>query len=215
MKKLVMFDMDGVLFDSMPKHAKAWHLALLEYGYDFPEAEFYMNEGRTSRTTISILIGPEAPYQEMYKRKGEILETLPKICVMEGARETVSAVRKAGAQAIVVTGSAQDIILERIAREFEGLFNQEWMVTGRDVKYGKPQPEPYLKGLEKAGVKPCEAIVVENAPLGVKAGHDAGCFVVAVNTGPLPDEVLLSEGADVLYHSMSELAEHMEELLNA
>ena len=62
-------------------------------------------------------------------------------------------------------------------------------------------------GLEKAGVKPWEAIVVENAPLGVQAGVAADVFTIAVNTGPLKDEVLLNAGADLLYPSMSALSE--------
>ena len=213
MKKLVMFDMDGVLFDSMPKHARAWHQTLFEYGYDIPESAFFLHEGRISSSTVSILIGPGHDYKALYKRKGEILATLEHIEVMDGALDAIAAVREAGADAIVVTGSSQDMIIERLKNEFKGLLKEEWMVTGRDVKCGKPSPEPYQRGLEKAGVAPCDAIVVENAPLGVKSGHDAGCFVIAVNTGPLDDEVLLKEGADVLYHSMRECAEHLPELI--
>lgn len=48
------------------------------------------------------------------------------------------------------------------------------MVTAFDVKYGKPNPEPYLMALKKGGFKPNEALVIENAPLGVQAGVAAG-----------------------------------------
>ena len=86
------------------------------------------------------------------------------------------------------------------------------MVTAFDVKYGKPDPEPYLIGLEKAGVQPWEAIVVENASLGVQAGVAARIFTVAVNTGPLPDRVLLDAGADYLLPDMERLAHRFEDL---
>ena len=66
--------------------------------------------------------------------------------------------------------------------------------------------------LEKAGLHPNEAIVVENAPMGVHAGVAAGIFTVAVNTGPLPDRVLLDEGANLLLPSMLALSEQWEEL---
>ena len=89
------------------------------------------------------------------------------------------------------------------------------MVTAFDVKYGKPNPEPYLMGLEKAGVQPNEAIVVENAPIGVQAGCAAGIFTVAVNTGPLDGQVLLDAGADVLLPSMQALCDGWEELRRA
>ena len=57
-------------------------------------------------------------------------------------------------------------------------------------------------GLEKAQVAPNEAIVVENAPIGVQAGVAAGIFTIAVNTGPLDEQVLLNAGANLLFPSM-------------
>ena len=55
-------------------------------------------------------------------------------------------------------------------------------ISGSDVTHGKPHPEPYLMGLEKAGVQASEAIVVENAPLGVEAAHAAGIFTRSAST---------------------------------
>jgi beta-phosphoglucomutase-like phosphatase (HAD superfamily) len=80
------------------------------------------------------------------------------------------------------------------------------------VKYGKPNPEPYLMGMQKGGLQPHECIVVENAPLGVHAAKAAGIFTIAVNTGPLPDKALLDEGADLLFPSMQALSDAWGEL---
>lgn len=211
MRKLVMFDMDGVLFDSMPGHAKAWKQTFLEAGYEFDERPFYMNEGRTGAGTISLLLGPQVDYEAMYRHKCEIFDAMPPAKVMEGALETVGKVCAAGLKAIVVTGSAQGILLKRIPTDFNDLFCDT--VTALDVSHGKPDPEPYLMGLRKAGVRADEAIVVENAPLGIQAGHAAGCYVIAVNTGPLEDEVLLEAGADIVLSSMTELSEKIEDII--
>ena len=62
-------------------------------------------------------------------------------------------------------------------------------------------------GLKKAGVEASEAIVVENAPIGVQAAKAAGIYTIAVNTGPLDAKVLLDAGADVLFPSMQALCE--------
>jgi len=70
------------------------------------------------------------------------------------------------------------------------------------VRHGKPDPEPYLCGMKKAGINPWQGIVVENAPLGVRAGVAANIFTVAVNTGPLPDSDLAQEGANLIFHDM-------------
>lgn len=216
MKKFVMFDMDGVLFDSMPYHVKAWRQTMLDFGVDVPETTFYMNEGRTGKSTTSEMIGREASDEEwrgFYAHKSAIFDAFPEAPVMPGAAEVVRSIHDMGIPATIVTGSGQRKLLERIEREFPGQFRLDWMVTSADVSVGKPNPEPYLKGLAKAGVAAEDAVVIENAPLGVRAGHDAGCFVIAVNTGPLPDEVLLNEGADVLFHTMSELAVEIKRLL--
>ena len=86
------------------------------------------------------------------------------------------------------------------------------MVTSFDVKRGKPFPDPYLKGLELAGVDASQAVVVENAPMGVRAAVAAGIETIAVNTGPLDDAVLMNEGASILFSSMQELADKWETL---
>ena len=72
---------------------------------------------------------------------------------------------------------------------------------------------PYLKGMEKAGVEPWEAIVVENAPLGVRAAVAAHIFTVAVNTGPLPNEMLSEEGANLVFSRMTEFDKNFEYLI--
>lgn len=99
-----------------------------------------------------------------------------------------------GLDIVVVTGSAQRPLIERLLTDFEGYIVREKIVSAYDVTRGKPAPDPYLKGLLKAGgLQPNEAIVVENAPLGVSAGVAAGIFTIAVNSGPLPNEVLFVE----------------------
>ena len=86
------------------------------------------------------------------------------------------------------------------------------IVSSFNVKRGKPYPDPYLLALEKGGFKANEAIVVENAPLGVTAGVAAGLFTIAANTGPLKDEVLSEAGASLVFPSMQALCDEWENL---
>lgn len=123
-------------------------------------------------------------------------------------------IKSDGLKIVVVTGSGQKSLLKRLEEEFAGLVSGDLTVTSFDVKHGKPDPEPYLRGLEKAGIKPCEGIVVENAPLGVRAAVAAGIFTIAVNTGPLPDETLTSEGANLVFAKMTDLRDAWEVLLS-
>ena len=214
--------MDGVLFDSMPAHAHSWHKVCTEYGLDMTLEEVYLNEGRTGFSTINMLTQrqygrdtTEEEVQHIYNLKCREFNKYPAAPKMTGAEEVLRAVQERGLMALVVTGSAQDSLLTRLETNYPGSFAPERIVSGNDVKYGKPHPEPYLMGLAKAGrllnadgrpLDPSEALVVENAPLGVQAGVAAGIFTIAVNTGPLADKVLLDAGANALFPSMTQLA---------
>ena len=90
------------------------------------------------------------------------------------------------------------------------------IVTAYDVERGKPNPDPYLMGLRKTGnYEPWQGIVVENAPLGVRAGSAARCFTIGVNSGPLPDAALADNGADIVLGKMTELCDMWGEILEA
>jgi HAD superfamily hydrolase (TIGR01509 family) len=220
--KAVLFDMDGVLFNSMPYHADAWHETLKRHGLYLTREEAYLNEGRTGQGTIDIVyrrqlgrsVTPEEA-QQLYNEKTEEFHKHPLPEPIVGVTELLNKVKADGLTRMVVTGSGQNDLLERLMRYFPGIFSRELMVTAFDVKYGKPNPEPYLMALQKAGLQPHEAIVVENAPLGVEAGVGAGIFTLAVNTGPLDGQVLLDAGAGILFPSMQELADNWELLFAA
>lgn len=219
--KAVLFDMDGVLFDSMKNHAKAWNKAMAMYDMNLSEEEAYMHEGRTGASTINIVSARERGYEasedeikKIYQTKSDIFNSLPKAEPMQGAYTLLQEIKNSGLQPVLVTGSGQLSLIDNLNHHFPGIFQKEYMVTAYDVKFGKPNPEPYLMGLKKAGIAPNEAVVVENAPLGVKAGVAAGIFTIAVNTGPLPDNALLDEGANLLFNSMQELADNWAVLRN-
>ncbi|MDM8324766.1 HAD-IA family hydrolase [Bacteroides gallinaceum] len=219
--KAVLFDMDGVLFDSMKNHAAAWQEAMKRYGMNMSREEAYLHEGRTGAGTINIVSQRERGHQateqevkEIYQTKSDIFNSLPKAEPMSGAYGLLQKIKAGGLIPMVVTGSGQLSLLDKLNHYYPDVFKRELMVTAFDVKYGKPNPEPYLMALQKAGIAANEAIVVENAPLGVHAGVAAGIFTVALNTGPLPDKALLDEGADLLFPSMQAFNESWETFYN-
>lgn len=215
--RAVLFDMDGVLYNSMPYHAKAWHRAMADFGYSLPEDEVYMHEGRTGSSTVNLVSRrergvdeTESRIQEIYKAKSDYFNSFPPAEPMPGALALLRKLKAQGLMTLIVTGSGQTSLLDRLNEHYPGIFCRELMVTAFDVKHGKPDPEPYLMGMQKGGLAPRECIVVENAPLGVRAAKAAGIFTIAVNTGPLPDNALLDEGADCLYPSMQALCDSWE-----
>ena len=213
--KVVLFDMDGVLYDSMPNHAICWKEAMAEYGIDMPESATYKYEGMRGVETIQLVakqqlgkIVSDADAQKMYDEKTRLFGLLPEAPIMKGVKPLMAKIKASGVRIGVVTGSGQRPLIQRLLDDFKDLVDEHDIVTAYDVKHGKPSPEPYLMGLKKAGFEhPWEGIVVENAPLGVRAGVAAKIFTVAVNSGPLPDEALAKEGANIILSKMIELCD--------
>lgn len=217
--RAALIDMDGVLYDSMPWHALAWHRMMSDAGVDCTVDEFFLYEGMTGPATIDLLFrrefGRDADPEEssrLYARKGELFKSFGKKPLMPGADVMLREFSRLGLRRILVTGSAQKSLLDSLAADYPGAFLPGDRVTALDVSRGKPDPEPYLRALEKAGCSPEEAIVVENAPLGVRAGVTAGCFTVAVTTGPIPYEAFEKENPDIIFPSMSVFADILRQL---
>lgn len=203
--------MDGVLYDSMKNHAHAYHESLLPYGIEMPESMVYECEGMRGVDTMRLVATQqwgrectEAEAQELYEAKCQLFRAMPRADLIPGVKHFILTLREAGITVCVVTGSGQISLLDTLVSDFDGLLQQDLIICSKDYSRGKPAPDPYIMGLERCGASADEAIVVENAPLGVRAGRAAGIFTIAVNTGPLSNSVLVEAGTSVVFNSMIE-----------
>lgn len=216
--KAVLFDMDGVLYDSMPNHAVAWHESMAKFGIDMSTADAYATEGARGIDTIRTMVQSQKGEtisleraQAMYDEKTRCFHALKEAPVMPGVKELMQEMARRGWTIGVVTGSGQRPLINRLLTDFSGFLDEQHLVTAYDVEHGKPAPDPYLMGMQKTSTKPWETIVVENAPLGIQAGVAARAFTIAVNTGPLSDATLLDAGADALFPDMWELLQFIRD----
>ena len=212
--KAVLFDMDGVLYDSMPNHAIAWQQSMAKFGINMTAEDAYATEGARGVDTIRMMVKQqqgrdidETEAQLMYDEKTRCFHALPETRIMPGVKELMAQIKTCGLTVGVVTGSGQRPLINRLLNDFSEFIDEQNITTAYDIRRGKPNPDPYLAGLKKAGqLKPWQAIVVENAPLGVQAGVAAQIFTIAVNTGPLPDKTLLDAGANLLFTKMTDFS---------
>lgn len=214
-----LVDMDGVLYDSMKNHTRAWVKLMKKNGIKCTRDEFYLYEGMTGSDIIKMKFkngaGKNITDDEaaaLYKVKSRYFSELGEPELIPGTLALLQAMRQAGVKCVLVTGSGQQSIFDRIDNDYPEIF--EARITSADIKRGKPNPEPYLKGMAAAGARGNECIVVENAPLGVQAGHAAGCFTVGVTTGPITEKELYKVGADLVFKSMDEFTAALPELLS-
>ncbi len=219
--RAALIDMDGVLYDSMKNHTLAWKQFADSHGIEATREEFYLYEGMTGTATIRLLFQRQFQKEvsaeeakELYKIKAENFRNSGRVEMMPGAHDMLSCLKNHNIERVLVTGSGQVDMLKRLDVEYAGLFEPHLRISAADVKHGKPNPEPYLMAQKRVDVNPSQAIVIENAPLGVKAGHDSGAFTITITTGPIPRERLIENGADLVFGSMPEFADYLPTLIN-
>lgn len=187
----VLFDLDGVLVDSTPAVARVWAWWAREHGFPDPDEIVRIAHGRPSITTIRELLphaNHEAENREVERRE---IEDTEGVIPLPGAVEllrTISPEKWA-----IVTSCTRRLAEVRI--DAAGLPKPKQMITSNDIKHGKPNPEPYLKGAQILGAAGAECVVIEDAPAGIRAGKAAGAHVIALRTTAADDE-LREAGAD-------------------
>ncbi len=213
--KAALLDMDGTIYDSMGHHADAWTKMCAQEGLKCSRDEFFLLEGRTGASTIDLLMqrnyGRPATDEEkkrLYRKKTEFFNELPPVGAMPGVVNLLRTMKEIGMERVIVTGSGQASLIDRLQADFPGIFSADKMVTSRNVTHGKPHPEPYIRGLQLAGVSPSQAIAVDNAPLGVESASRAGVFTIGVTTGPVSQTALYEAGATIVYQSMEAFADN-------
>ena len=192
--KGIIFDMDGVLIDAMPFHAEAMRMAINEEtGYAIDKKIVYLLEGMPGPGLVKEIFKREninkdtGDYlaEKISKRKKELFKQIQKSQAIEGAKELIEDLRYCNCLKAVVSGASKKEI-EAILDENIGLKNFNVVIAGDDIEEGKPHPSPFQTALRRMDLKPSEAIVVENAPLGVEAAIRAGIeYIVTLNNTPL------------------------------
>ncbi len=207
----ILFDMDGVVVDSMRFHAEAWKQVLGEYGLVLDDVDIYRREGMSGTQSVEeIFLEKDRPvpgareFRDLLSKKHAIFERCH-ISLFPFVEEMLAWAGSRGIRPALVTGSPRrsvrhvmtDAVLSRFAA----------VVTAEDVVKGKPDPEPYTRALDALGVSAGRSLIIENSPMGIRSARAAGVLCYALET-TLPRSYLLE--ADRIFSGHRELLEHMK-----
>jgi mannitol-1-/sugar-/sorbitol-6-phosphatase len=186
----LLFDLDGVLIDSTPAVTRVWRQWAVEHGFD-PVEVVHSSHGRPSLSTVRDYL-PDANH-ELENREVERREMtdVEGIVVWPGVRELLNALPED--RWTIVTSCTRPLAEVRL--RVAGLPIPKRLVTSTDVKNGKPDPEPYMKGAAILGFPQQECVVVEDVPAGIRSGKASGARVIALRT-TMPDFELKKAGPD-------------------
>jgi len=184
----LLFDLDGVLIDSMPMHTEAWQIYLKRLGIQQPYIAERMH-GKRNSELVRDLIGPDLAPEVIFEH-GAAKERLFRELILAadltrfrvpGLEEFLA--RYEGVPMAVASNAEPaniDFVLDQLhLRKYFPV-----TVNGSQVQRPKPFPDVYLKAAERLGVKAANCIVFEDSPTGVAAGVAAGMRVVGVETTP-------------------------------
>lgn len=207
--------MDGVLIDSMKYHVESWIETFKKVGINVHSKEIYLNEGRSFVDTINILSKEKgiemskSDWKTISEERKTYLTQKFKLKPYKGIIKFIYFLKLKKFKVAMVTGTER-IIANKVSKEmFNELFDV--VISSDDVKHGKPNPEPYQKAIKKLKIKNDEAIVIENAPLGIKSAKDAGLFVIGLET-TLHKKDLCE--ADIILKNHEVLFEYLKTKLN-
>ena len=212
MTRSVLFDMDGVILDSMPYHVRAWQEALSERGFSVSAELLYLHEGAIEPDTAAAIFQDNKRFidadmfHEILERQMEIFTTRyqPMIKPFPDVPQILRRLCDAGWQLALVTSSHEEILKKVLPSEIKGYMDH--IVTGNQVNRRKPFPDPFLAVLSALGQGPEACLVVENAPAGIKAAKAADLHCVAITT--TLSEKYLSE-ADAVLRSHTALIDYI------
>ncbi len=198
----ILFDMDGVVLDSMPAHLLTWQRTLAPLGIELTADDLYPLEGIPTEPTAQRLTEQflgracsDEEAQRLADAKRTLFRQIFTPAFVPGIVPLLHDLRGRGYRLGLVTGSARRVVEESLASTgITSLFDA--VVTGDQVSKGKPDPEPYRTAAARLGFSPARCLVVENAPLGIRSAKAAGMGCVALETS-LPAERLT--GADQVF----------------
>lgn len=227
--KAIIFDMDGVITNTMPAHFSVWKRIFKEEGIDVTKCEIYLREGQPGIVTIKEIfkergrhfderqarailakkerlfkkiINPLAripcppsageampvdgwrmgtsPHMGQTKRAHGLCPRGSRRRFIPDSRSFLHLLKKKGFLLALVTGTSAHEVRRILPKYLRDLFSV--IVTGNDVKRGKPHPEPYLKALKKLKLKAKDVAVIENAPFGIDSAKRAKLTCLALST---------------------------------
>ena len=191
-----IFDMDGVLFDTERVFQQSWHEIATEMGVKLPDEYTEAISGTNGEVMCRVIERfyhvPDGT-QIMNSCKQRVQKKLSrKVPVKEGVWEILEHFRAKGVRIAVASSSSRAQIQSNLALSgLERFFDV--IISGEEVRIGKPNPEIFLRAAEALGCAPSQCYVFEDSKSGIKAGYAAGCATIMVPDliKPSPDIIPL------------------------
>jgi HAD superfamily hydrolase (TIGR01509 family) len=214
--RLVIFDIDGTIVDSVDLHAKAWQVAFAEFGKDVSVATIRKQIGKGADQLMPVFFSQQELERfgdELDKYRGEIFKRdyLPHVKVFPKVRDLFQRIKRDGKLIALASSAKKDELdaYKRIA-DVEDLVEAE--TSSDDVEKSKPHPDVFAAALERfSPIANQQVIVVGDTPYDAEAAGKLNLKTIGVQCGGWPAARLEQAGCIAVYRDPAELLERYEE----
>ena len=195
-KKAVIFDMDGVIFDTERVYLEIWQSVFEKYGYKMTKELYITVMGTGRKNVIKTFLenfGDDLPIEKMYEEKDNQLFYIIEnqgIPLKKGVKELFSMLKEKNYKIALATSAKRD----RVEKQIKDKWLKESfdaIVCGDDVEKGKPSPDIFLKAAKEIDVEPENCFVVEDSPAGIRAAFSGGMKGIHVEDLKVADKDIL------------------------
>jgi HAD superfamily hydrolase (TIGR01509 family) len=182
--RAIVFDLDGLMFNTEELYQEVGAELLRRRGYEFTQELLDQMMGRPSHVALQIMIDTHtlrATVEELLAETDDIFPEIleQRLAPMPGLVELLDALEKNAIPKGIATSSRRSFV-ERVLGHFDYQPRFSPILTCEDITHGKPHPEIYLKAAARLGIMPGEMLVLEDSQNGCQAAVAAGAVTVAV-----------------------------------
>ena len=216
MIKVVIFDVDGTLVDSVDLHAKAWQEAFAEYGHEIAFKEIRDQNGKGGDQLLPVFLSQDersAHGKQLEARRSELVKQryLPQMRSFPKVRELFERLRQDGIQRVLATSAKQDELqtYKKLVR-IEDLVQEE--TSSDDAEKSKPYPDIFEAALSRLpSVDHADVLVIGDTPYDAQAAAKAGLRTIGVLCGGFTEASLREGGCIAIYRDPADLLARYDE----
>ncbi len=210
----VVFDMDGVIFDSERATMDCWLELAKKYNIENLEETFLACTGTTHQRTKEIMLeayGEDFPYDTFSKEASVMFHEKydgGKLPMKSGVRELLEYLRKSGKKIALASSTRKQTVINELSDA--GIIDYfDEIITGDMVSHSKPHPEIFLLACEKIGVNPENAYAIEDSYNGIRSAGAGGLRPIMVpDLLPANDE--MKQIAETILESLDEVISYLD-----